>query len=500
MRQLSGLDAAFLSLETRTSSGHVGGVCLLDPGSSPRPLDLAAMLDIFAGRVGLVPVLRQRLQTVPFGLDQPYWVDDEDFDLEFHIRAVTLPRPGSDAQLTEQVSRLHSRPLDRTRPLWETYLISGLARKRQAVYTKIHHAAIDGVSEPEILTLLLDLSPEGRPGAAIPPFRPERPPGRARMLAGAGRAAALRPLDTARIARDLIRFLPPAGPVLSRMLGIGERDGSVIPTAPARPPATPFNRPVTPHRRWAFRSVALDDVRLVKNAFGVSVNDVVLAMCAGGLRRWLISHDALPASPLVAMIPVSVRGQAAEGALGNRVSAMLAALPTHLPTPAERLLVAHEATRIAKAQHAAIPSGLVENITDFAPPALAARAARVAFATGVLHRLPPFNVVISNVPGPDVQAYLGGAKLLAYYPVSVVMDGQGLNITVHGYRGGLHFGLIACRELVPDVDALTGYLVDELTSLLTAVAGRTPATRPPRKQQRTAGADPSDATTRRASR
>jgi diacylglycerol O-acyltransferase len=473
MRQLSGLDASFLSLETRTSSGHVGGVCLLDSGKPAQPLDLAALRDLFADRVGLVPVLRQRLQEVPFGLDQPYWVDDEDFDLEFHVREIALPRPGSDAQLAEQVSRLHSRPLDRTRPLWETYLISGLAKRRQAVYTKIHHAAIDGVSGAEVLTLLLDLTPAGRPPTSIPAFRPERPPGPAWMLTSAGRAAALRPLDTVRITRDLIRFMPAlasiAGPVLGRMLGIGERDGSIIPTAPARPPATPFNRSVTPHRRWAFRSVALDDVKAVKNAFGVSVNDVVLAMCAGALRRWLISRDALPATPLVVMIPVSVRDEQAMGTMGNKVSAMLAALPTHLATPPERLAVAHEATMIAKAQHAAIPPGLIENITDFAPPALAARAARVAFATGLLHRLPPFNLVISNVPGPDVQAYLAGAKLLAYYPVSVT-DGQGLNMTVHGYRGGLHFGLIACRELVPDVDELTGYLVEELSLLLKGAA------------------------------
>jgi diacylglycerol O-acyltransferase len=475
MRQLSGLDAAFLSLETRTSSGHVGGVCLLDPASAPRPLDLAALRDLFAERVGLVPILRQRLLEVPLGLDQPYWVDDEDFDLEFHVREIALPRPGSDAQLAEQVSRLHSRPLDRTRPLWETYLISGLAKKRQAVYTKIHHAAIDGVSGAEVLTLLLDLTPEGRPPASIPVFRPEPPPSLVRMLASASWSAALRPLDTVRITRDLLRFMPTigsvAGPMLGRMIGIGEGDGSVIPTAPALPPATPFNRPVTSHRRWAFRSVALDDVKTVKNAFGVSVNDVVLAMCAGALRRWLIEKEALPAVPLIAMIPVSVRDEQAKGTMGNKVSAMLAALPTHLPTPQERLAVAHEATRIAKAQHAAIPPGLVENITDFAPPALAARAARVAFATGVLHRLPPFNLVISNVPGPNVQAYLAGAKLLAYYPVSVVTEGQGLNITVHGYRGGLHFGLIACRELVPDIDALTGYLVDELNILLAAAAG-----------------------------
>ena len=477
MRQLSGLDASFLSLETRTSSGHVGGVCLLDPGNAPQRLDLAVLRDLFAARVGLVPVLRQRLLPVPFGLDQPYWVDDEDFDLEFHVREIALPRPGSDAQLAEQVSRLHSRPLDRTRPLWETYLISGLAKKRLAVYTKIHHAAIDGVSGAEVLTLLLDLTPEGRPPGSIPEFRPERPPGRARMLVSAGRAAAMWPLDTVRITRDLIRFMPAigsvAGPLLGRMLGVGERDGSVISTAPARPPATPFNRPVTPHRRWAFRSVTLDDIKAVKTAFGVSVNDVVLAMCAGALRRWLISRDALPATPLVVMIPVSVRDEQARGTMGNKVSAMLAALPTHLATPPDRLAVAHEATRIAKAQHAAIPPGLVENITDFAPPALAARAARVVFATGLLHRLPPFNLVISNVPGPDVQAYLGGAKLLAYYPVSVVTDGQGLNITVHGYRGSLHFGLISCRELVPDIDVLAGYLVDELSMLL-AAAGSPP--------------------------
>ena len=470
MRQLSGLDASFLALETRTSSGHVGGVCLLDPAGAPRPLDLAALRDLFASRIGLVPILRQRLLEVPLGLDQPYWVDDEDFDLEFHVREIALPAPGSDAQLAEQVSRLHSRPLDRTRPLWEAYLISGLANQRQAVYTKIHHAAIDGVSGAEVLTLLLDLTPEGPPAESIPEFVPRRPPGPVELLIGAGRAAALRPLDSVRITRDLLRFMPTIGsvvaPMLGRLLRIGDGDGSVIPTAAGLPPPTPFNRPVTPHRRWAFRSVALDDVKTVKNAFGVSVNDVVLAMCAGALRRWLIARDALPATPLVVMIPVSVRDEQAKGTMGNKVSAMLAALPTHLPTPQERLAVAHEATRIAKAQHAAIPSGLVENITDFAPPALAARAARVVFATGLLHRAPPFNLVVSNVPGPDVQAYLGGAKLLAYYPVSVVTDGQGLNITVHGYRGGLHFGLIACRELVPDIDELTGHVVDELDILL----------------------------------
>ena len=228
----------------------------------------------------------------------------------------------------------------------------------------------------------------------------------------------------------------------------------------------------------AFRSVDLDVVKAVKNAYGVSVNDVVLAMCAGALRRWLADHEALPESPLIAMIPVSVRDPASKGALGNKVSAMLAALPTGTPDPENRLELAHAATQAAKAQQAAIPQGLVDQISDFAMPALTARAARVVFATGLLHRLPPFNVTISNVPGPNVQVYLCGARLLAHYPVSVVTDGQGLNITLVGYLGQLHFGLVSSRELVPDLDTLAGYLTDELALLTEAAEKRTANAQP----------------------
>jgi diacylglycerol O-acyltransferase len=246
----------------------------------------------------------------------------------------------------------------------------------------------------------------------------------------------------------------------------------VIAGAPGRPPATPFNKPITPHRRIAFRSVDLDTVKAVKKAFGVSVNDVVMAMCAGALRRWLIAHDALPAQPLVAMIPVSVRDPGSRGALGNKVSAMLAGLPTNVTEPAMRLEIVHAATEVAKARQAAIPQGLVDQISDFAPPALTARAARVMAATGLLHRLPPFNITISNVPGPNVPVYLCGARLIAHYPVSVVADGQGLNITLVGYLGQLHFGLVACRELVPDIDVLAGYLPEELALLAAAAETR----------------------------
>jgi len=476
MQQLTGLDASFLALETANTTGHVGGLSILDPAGAPKPLTLARLTEVMAERLPLVPVLRQKLLDVPLGLDQPYWVDDPDFDIEYHVRELALPRPGSDAQLNEQVSRLHARPLDRSRPLWEIYLITGLAHERAAVYTKIHHAAIDGASGAELLTVLLDLTPAGRELPPARPFRPGSPPGWPELTAKAVARLAWRPVQTVRLTNEMVKVLPTLAPVVNTlvggMLGLNRGDGAVIPTTLGRAPATPFNKPITPHRRFAFRSVDLDTVKKVKNVFGVSVNDVVMAMCAGALRRWLANHDALPAQPLIAMIPVSVRDPASQGALGNKVSAMLAMLPTNITEPGRRLEIVHQATRIAKAQQAAIPQGLVDQISDFAPPALTARAARVVFATGLLHRLPPFNITISNVPGPNVPVYLCGARLLVHYPVSVVTDGQGLNITLVGYLGKLHFGLVSCRELVPDIDALAGYLVDELALLLEAADKR----------------------------
>jgi len=476
LQQLTGLDASFLAMETTTTTGHVGGLSVLDPSSAPKPLTLARLTDVIAERLPLVPVLRRKLLNVPLGLDQPYWVDDPDFDIEYHVREIALPRPGSDAQLTEQVSRLHARPLDRSKPLWEIYLITGLAKRRVAVYTKIHHAAIDGVSGTELLTVLLDMNQSGRDLPPPVPFRPAPPPPLPAIAAKALARLAWRPVQTVQMTNEVLRWLPTLAPAVSTvvggMLGLNRGDGEVIPTTPGRPPATPFNKAITPHRRFAFRSVDLAEVKTVKNAFGVSVNDVVMAMTAGALRRWLTDHAALPSQPLIAMIPVSVRDPASKGSLGNKVSAMLAMLPTHVAEPDLRLELVHAATKIAKAQQAAIPQGLVDQISDFAPPALTARAARVVAATGLLHRLPPFNLTISNVPGPNVPVYLCGARLLAHYPVSVVADGQGLNVTLVGYLGQLHFGLISCRELVPDIDVLAGYLTDELALLLTAAEKR----------------------------
>jgi WS/DGAT/MGAT family acyltransferase len=479
MRRLSGLDAAFLALETPTSTGHVGGLSILDPSTSPEPLDLARLTALMGSRLHRVPVLRQRLQTVPLGIDQPVWVDDEHFDIGYHIREIGLPQPGSDEQLAEQIARIHARPLDRSRPLWETYLISGLAGGRMAAYTKVHHAAMDGVSGVELLTLLFDLAPDIEIPALVDDFRPQPGPGALSLGVRGVARLATRPLELVRLAANAAKAIPAVapvtGPLFGGLLGLGGSgttsvagDGQVIPSpTPLVAPATPLNVAISPHRRFAFASVSLDEVKFVKNALGVSVNDVVMAMCAGALRRWLEVHDGLPDGPLVAMVPVSVRDDSSAHG-GNKVSAMLPALPTHLPTPLDRVAVTREATMLAKSHQAFIPPGLVDEVTAFAPPALTHRGTRLVFASGILHKAPAFNTVISNVPGPNIPVYLAGAKLLSHHPVSVVIDGLALNITVIGYLGGLHFGLVAAREVVPDLDDLMSWLQEELDLLVDA--------------------------------
>jgi diacylglycerol O-acyltransferase / wax synthase len=475
MQQLTGLDAAFLAMETPSVYGHVGSVCVLDPSTAPEPLTVERLTEVIESRLHLIPPFRRRLVTVPFGLDQPYWIEDPDFDIEFHVRELALPEPGDDKQLAEQAARLHARQLDRRRPLWELYLIHGLQGGRVAIYTKVHHAAIDGVSGNDILTALLDLSPEGRPLDEPPAWESDEPPGAVEMLARSAVALTRQPLRAARFSYGLLRSLPalaasparPQLPVIDRLLG---RDRNVLLSSTGlRAPATPFNRSIGPHRRWAFRSLPFESVRAVKSAAGVSVNDVVMALCAGALRRWLTDRDALPASPLIAGVPVSVRTDEQKGTPGNRVSSMIAPLPTHLAEPKDRLRAAHDAMRAAKDQHGALPADLLADVTQFAMPALAGQAARLSARLRLVERISPFNLIVSNVPGPNVPLYYAGAQLVSYLPLSAIADGQGLNITVISYGGQMHFGLIADRDLVPDLEDLADALAAELDELTAAV-------------------------------
>jgi diacylglycerol O-acyltransferase / wax synthase len=470
VEQLTGLDAAFLALETPAVYGHVASVSIVDPSGLDEPYTLERLTGVIASRLDALPPFRRRLVSVPFGLDQPYWIDDPDFDIEYHVRELALPEPGDDRQLTEQVARLHARPLDRTRPLWELYLIHGLAGGRKAIYAKVHHAAVDGVGGNDIVTELLDLTPEGRPGTGTADFEGEQPPGNVRLLARSATSLAAQPLRAARLAYGVARSLPALGsgplrprlPVIDRLLG---RDANV--TLPIsgllRAPHTPFNDSITPHRRWAKRDIALADVKAIKAATGTTVNDVVMALCAGALRRWLEDHDALPDEPLVAAVPISIRTE--DEKHGNRVSAMFASLPTHLADPAERLGAVARVMQATKEQHAALPADLLTDVSQFAAPAVANQAARLTARLRLMERVTPFNLIISNVPGPRVTLYYAGAELLAYYPLSAVANGQGLNITVMSYRDTMFVGLLACRELVPDLEVMADHLVSELDVL-----------------------------------
>jgi diacylglycerol O-acyltransferase / wax synthase len=498
MRQLTPLDAQFLAIETSRTYGHVGGLAVYDPSTAPGgSLGLPEISALVSERLHLLPPFRWRLVQVPLGLDLPYWIEDEDFDLDFHIRESAVPPPGDDRQLAETVSRIFARPLDRSRPLWELYVIHGVEGGRVALLTKVHHAVVDGVSGSEILSVLLDPSPEGREIApreesAAAPHAPGELEMLGRGLAGLARVP-LRALRSAPTALPNLTNLPganaiPGVPTLSKALaGVrsrlgAEEDPGILEVTSARPPRTCFNGPISAHRSFAFGSVSLDTVKAIKNAAGVTVNDVVVSVCAGALREFLAARDELPDMPLVAMVPVSVRAPEQMGTYGNRVSTMIVPIPTDEPDAERRLRRAHELLRSAKEHHKALPADLLTDASAFIPPAVAALAARTA--VGILGRTrPPLNLVISNVPGPRSPLYISGARLEANYPVSAIFDGVGLNITVMSYRDHVDFGIVGDRDQIADVwpllDAAT-HAVDELEARLcpervAARAAETPA-------------------------
>jgi diacylglycerol O-acyltransferase len=481
MRQLTSLDSQFLALETPRQSGHIASVAILDTSTTPSgTLTLGDIQALVADRLPLLPPLRWRLLEVPLRLDYPYWVDDIDFDLDFHVRELGLPRPGSDEQLAEQVARIVSRPLDRAKPLWELYLISGLESGHTAMLTKIHHAVIDGMSGAEVMGLLLDLTPEVR--AIDVPAKwgdDELVPGTLGMLARGVLGAARYPLRALRalpstipnLEETQLRAIPGVATVgrvanrAQRLLTPGEAPFELQERLVA--PRTSFNGRVSAHRRFAFGQLSLDDVKAVKNAHGVTVNDVIVTLCAGAVRRWLLEHDELPEEPLVAQIPVSVRTEDQIGTYGNRIMLMSAPLFTDEPDPVRRLHRTHEALGDMKQRHRALPADLLADANHFIPPAVFSRAARLTFALATSRPGHPiWNLVISNVPGPQFPLYCAGARLVANYPVSVITDGMGLNITVMSYCGHLDFGIVADRGQMPDVALLMDWLDEALGELL----------------------------------
>jgi diacylglycerol O-acyltransferase / wax synthase len=476
VRQLTSLDAQFLALESARQTGHVGGLAVLDPSTRPTgTLYAQDILQLLEERLPALPPFRWKLAEVPFGLDFPYWIEDPDFDLHFHVRELALPPEGTHDQLSEQVARIMGRPLDRARPLWELYLIHGLEEGCSAVLTKIHHAVIDGMSGAEILGLLLDLTPEGRP-PPDPVKTPDVENGRPRQGEMLARGLLGVPRYPVRLLRSLPATIPNVDEVPAIFGGIpgagtvGRIAGRVAGATRGRntlqAPKTKFNQRISPHRRFAFGQLSLSEVKAVKNAHGVTVNDVVVSICAGAVRDWLLEHDELPDEPLVAQIPVSVRTDEQWGTYGNRILLMAAPLHTEIADPVERLQATHESLLVMKERHRALPAELLQDANNFIPPAVFARAARLTFGYSTSRPgRPTWNLVISNVPGPQFPLYMAGARLEANYPVSVITDGMGLNITVMSYMGHMDFGIVADRDQMPDVDVLLEYVREELDGL-----------------------------------
>jgi diacylglycerol O-acyltransferase / wax synthase len=468
VRQLSGLDASFLNLESSSSPLHVSSLVVLDGASAPDGFGYQDVVDLVGSRIRGIAPFREKLVEVPLGLDHPYWMVDPDFDLEFHVRHSAVPSPGSQHQLAEVVARLHARPLDRSRPLWEMYVIEGLEGGDVALFTKMHHAAIDGVSGAELAAVLLDLTPEPDPDRSFgPPLAADREPGQVAMLARGARGLVRAPRRLTRTAVRTVRMLPGLSGLAEMALPdpvrrrVGSGDGGMIGGPSLQAPPTPFNAPISPHRRIAYGSLSLERVKAIKKAQGTTVNDVVMAVCAGALRRYLLDHDALPDRPLQAMVPISVRSTDEAGAMGNRVTAMVGLVPTHLDDPLARLQSVSEKMAVAK-DHDAVPADLLSDITQFAPPAVATRAARAAARLRWADRLRlPFNLVISNVPGPPIPLYVAGARVRHIFPISAIIDGLGCNITVMSHEDVMDIGVTADRELVPDPWTLVDLMLQE---------------------------------------
>jgi len=493
MRQLTGLDATFLHIENATQFGHVAGLSIFERPEVAGYEPYEAWRGQLEARLHLLPPLRRRLREVPLGLDHPYWVEDPNFDLEFHVQHSAVPPPGGLAELARTVGRLVARPLDRRRPLWLSYVIEGLSDDRFAVLTIFHHATIDGASGVDLLTIMLDSEPDAAPPAPPPePWKGERIPGDAEMLGLAALGLARKParalLLGARTAREVgqatrnpalvaaanqVRgsLRGPLGTVLNLGRDRGDERDAVATLPSLRPPRTPFNDRITPRRRLALGSASLGTIKAIKSAHGATVNDVVMAVCAGGLRTWLQRHDALPDGPLVGLIPVSVRTGDEAHRWTNRVSMLTTTLPTDVADPVQRIHRVHEMMATSKELFGALPAERLTDAAEFPPPAVFARAMRLSARLRLGSRLAPGNLVISNVPGPRRPLYAAGARLEHYYPISVIMEGQGLNITVQSYEDRLDFGLVACPELVPDLDELLAGILREIEDLaLTSVA------------------------------
>ena len=464
MQRLSGLDSMFFYMDTPTNHMHMVGVFLLDPTVAPAGFSFAQVRALVARRLNRAAPFRRRLVEVPFGLAPPVWIEDPQFDLDYHVHRACLPSPGGSLELEELVAQILGLPLDRQRPLWEVYLVEGLAGGLQALVVKMHHAAMDGVSGAELVAAWLDSEADPTPEVDdTGSWQPERLPSEIELLIGAWAELASSPAKMARTTRRVTE-------AAMRVSQHNSEAGTTPPPAPFSAPRTPFNLAITPHRRACFGEVALDDLKAVKNHFGCTVNDVVLVLCAGALRRYLLTRNELPTEPLIALVPMSIRAANERLSGGNRLSAVLTSLATNVADPVVRLRTIAAAMSEAKSQDSLLGTGLVTDWTEFTLPAVIGGAAHLISWTRLFdHCRPAFNVTISNIPGPQFPLFLAGARVSGTYPFGPVVEGVGLNITVMTYCDTAYFGLNGCRTTMPGISDLPTMITDSLDELLHAI-------------------------------
>ncbi len=460
---MAGMDAAFLYMETPSMHLHVVGVLVLDPGDAPDGFTLGKLTRVLSERIHLIPPLRRRLLPAPAGIDHPLWIEDPDFDLADHVRQAPVTGPLSWAGLERFTGDVAGRPLDRSRPLWEMWLVD-LADGTVALVTKLHHSMMDGGAGADLMASIFDLGPDAD-GVAPPdgPWEPDTVPSTSRQVAGS---------VTSLMARQ--RQVPAAlahsvsGVVGTARTWLGQRrSGDALPLTA---PATSFNGSLTPRRSVSLTKVDLDTVLGIRRAFGTTVNDVVLAASATALRNYLLDRGGLPPRDLVAAVPVSAHRDNDDPGLVNKVSNMMVPLPLRPDDPGQRLVAVHANTTSSKALQSAFGPDSLQQLTGFTLPPVMTAAARLYSGLGLARFHPPvLNLVISNVPGPPLDLYCAGARVTGIFPMGPVMEGSGVNITVLSEARHLNVGIMACPDLLDDVDELgRGFVaaVDELAGLV----------------------------------